>query len=289
MGYTDWHIHTRNSDDCKRRGGISMEDLIRRTKELGVTDFGITDHVHAWYTYPYDIDGSYAEFQEALANHPEMKGHMHFGLECSVMSEWYVNLLDTRIQPEESTAYTLLVGMPDEKGPHNSRPMLCINDEIRKKYQVEYVIAGVHWGIFCSELDEKGVWDNLLNQCFFAIANPHTDIFAHWLWNDPAGFYTDPFYDFKKIPQTVKDDLATALRIYNTVFEVNSFFLHPQVSKHAPDFMHHYLEHAASLQDKGITLSFGSDSHLSTYPINFEEYYGLMEQHGIDTSKLWKL
>ena len=43
------------------------------------------------------------------------------------------------------------------------------------------------------------------------------------------------------------------------------------------------------LQERGITLSFGSDNHLGTYPIDFEGYYGLMEQHGIDTNKLFTL
>ena len=48
MGYTDWHIHTHNSNDCKQIG-MTIESLISRTKELGVTDFGIVGAVNTYY------------------------------------------------------------------------------------------------------------------------------------------------------------------------------------------------------------------------------------------------
>ena len=277
MKLTDWHIHTHNSNDCKGTG-MSIETLIRRAKEMGITDFGVSDHCHAHCHYA-DIADSHAEFKAALEAHPELKEHMHFGMELSVMSEWYVNLLQSdRIIPENATADVLLKGLPDEPGPFDSTPCLVITDELRKKYEIEYVIAGVHWGIYCSGRSEKEIWDQLMRQFFFAVSHPHTDILAHWLWNDTAGLWPNPFnIPFENIPKTVLDDTYHALRIYNTVFEVNSCYCNVNSTKYPPNFCHKYLEYAASLQERGITLSFGSDNHADGYPVHVDGCYKVME------------
>lgn len=287
MKKTDWHIHTHNSCDCKK-GGLTVEHLLSRAAEMGMTDLGISDHVHTFINYERDIALSRAEFDAALEAHPEWKGHFHFGIELSTVSEWEIARLKEGMNEEDYPPHGFNYGLRWFDGPRDTTPTLAITDEIRKKYGIEYVITGVHWGLFCRGASEKEAWDNLMRQIFFAIGNPHTDILAHWLWDDPDGGFVDPFYDFDKIPRTVLDDTADALRIYNKIFEINSTFTHDSV-KHAPGWADKYLEYAASLQDKGITLSFGSDSHSGNYIADIDHFYRIMRQHGIDTDKLFSL
>ncbi|MBS7262026.1 MAG: hypothetical protein KIG36_00240 [Eubacteriales bacterium] len=287
---SDFHIHTHNSCDCTKIGR-SMEERIEELKAAGITDFGFSDHVHTFYNYPREIAASRREFDETLARHPELKGHMHFGIELSVMSEWEIDMIEHERIAEDSVPFqTFTYGLRWSDGPFNATPGMAINDYIRKQYGIEYVVAGVHWALFCYG-DDKAVWDSYRRQYLTAIAHPHTDILAHWLWwwNEPAYIKgtQNPFYDFKKVPETFKDEIAWALKTYDTAFEVQPFFCVPR-SFLAPDFHKEYMEYAAKLQDMGIRLTFGSDAHGAYQKPEDIAYVGRqMETAGIDTSKLY--
>ncbi|MBR6773730.1 MAG: hypothetical protein IKM16_03585, partial [Clostridia bacterium] len=40
---SDWHIHTEFSCD---QACMTMEDLVNEQAQNGVTDFGVSDHIH---------------------------------------------------------------------------------------------------------------------------------------------------------------------------------------------------------------------------------------------------
>ncbi|MBS7262027.1 MAG: hypothetical protein KIG36_00245 [Eubacteriales bacterium] len=286
MPKSDWHIHTHNSCDCTKIGR-SMEERIEELKTAGITDFGFSDHVHTFYNYPREIAASRREFDETLARHPELKGHMHFGIELSVMSEWEVDIIEHERVPADSLPYGYTYGLRTG-GPSGTSPTMCLNDEIVQRYGIEYVVAGVHWGLYCYQ-DENSVWEDYRRQYLTAVANPHTDVLAHWLWwwNDAPKDMPNLFYDFAKVPQTLKDDLAAALKIYDTAFELNSGEINPNNPAHAPGYVREYLAYAKRLQESGVRLTFGSDTH-GAYRTNVTERVDpLLREAGIDPDSLW--
>lgn len=46
---SDWHIHSRNSCDS---ACMTMADLVADAAAAGITDYGITDHVHTPFNLP---------------------------------------------------------------------------------------------------------------------------------------------------------------------------------------------------------------------------------------------
>lgn len=80
---SDWHFHSRNSCDCKE-GTIptTMAETFAAVRAKGVTDFGLTDHIHTPVNLP-DLEASRREF-DALPPDPRR----HFGVEASCVSAW---------------------------------------------------------------------------------------------------------------------------------------------------------------------------------------------------------
>ena len=75
---SDWHIHSHNSCDgaC-----IPVARMLARAEEKGITDLGLTDHLHTPYNLP-DIAASWEEF---LRSSPSP--NFHFGVEASCVSQ----------------------------------------------------------------------------------------------------------------------------------------------------------------------------------------------------------
>lgn len=281
---SDWHIHTRNSCDCPN--GISMEKLVKQAGEQGITDFGITDHAHTFFNYPREIAASRKDYDELIAKQPELKGRFHFGVEVSGMSEWEVDMIENnRVKEDEVPNKTFTYGLRWSDGPKYSKPMFCINEDIKKKYGIEFVVGGVHWAIYPDD-NPKDTIESLHKQYLMAIENPHIDIMAHWLWWWEGHPCENQFNDFDKVPQYMKDEIAGALKTYNKVFELNPGFAmggngNPDKGK----FYHKYFEYAAMLQDMGITLAISTDNHAADYKIPLDYYDKVLREHGVDTNK----
>ena len=95
----DWHIHTIASYDATQ----SYAEVIKRAKEIGITEFGITEHVN----YPFmskHLQVSRKMFdQEMYKQNGEI--NMHFGVELSPMS----NYQQTYSEQHEWRLYPLLL------------------------------------------------------------------------------------------------------------------------------------------------------------------------------------
>ena len=253
---SDWHIHTKCSCDS---ACMEFEDLINEAKRLGITDFGVSDHYHT-RIQEADIAASRKEYEKALESHPELLGHFHFGIEATVISQWEVEKI-ARGEYDETPVYGFRSG-----GPKNAPVMFDFDEEFLKKYKIDYVIAGMHWPMYC-DTDLNSVLKEYHRQYMFAATHPLTDILAHYLWCDIGLFryhfnlpdYENPFYDFSVIPNSMKDELKAALLENNVAYELNfgMFFS----NKFSPRSVDAYLSYAAELQESGIKLSMGSDSH----------------------------
>jgi len=275
---SDWHIHTRNSCD---EASLSVADLIRRASELGIRDFGVTDHVHTPVNMP-DIVASYEEFW-GRAPTPRM----HFGIEISVVSQWELDEIATGNHGQPT--YGLREG-----GPPGGQLAIGITAEDIARLGVEYVVGGAHWPMYVPR-ERDAVIRDYQRQNMFLATHPLVDVVAHpWWWQghwrDTDGRYTtDPWLgDFGVIPQSMHDEFAAALIEHRKVAEINIEAM--LLTRAYPDtFKRQYLEYLAALRVLGVTLAIGSDCHDAGYDIDFARAFEMLRSVGIRDEDLWRL
>jgi histidinol phosphatase-like PHP family hydrolase len=209
---TDFHIHTEFSCDS---ACITYENLISELSKNGITDFGITDHLH-WLVQEDDIMRSKQAYDKALLNHPELKGRMHFGVEASVMSEWELHSLNTGVYPKGH-----IYGVHRLCPTPNPKPALAIDEEFKQKHGIEYVVSGVHWQLYPNH-DKQKVINEYFRLYMYSATNPLTDILAHFLWWNKweKDVDTDPFIDMDVITPSMRSELECALKENDVAFEV---------------------------------------------------------------------
>ena len=275
---TDWHIHSRNSCD---EASAPIREITRGAERSGITDFGVTDHIHTAYNLP-DLDASREEY---LAAQPGSR--FHFGVEVSVVSEWELGQLD-RIEAEGLT-YGLRSG-----GPAGAAPAIGLTEADIERLGIEYVVGGTHWPLYCAKERDEVIRDYHRQNMFLA-TNPMVDIVAHpwwWMghWRDEDGRYTtDPWLDdFGKVPTSMHDEFAAAANENGTVVEINiSACL--MNGAYPESFGKQYLEYLSLLNELGVTFSIGSDLHAPTYEIEFPKVVEMIEPIGLRDEDLWRL
>ena len=272
----DWHIHTESSCDS---ACLKTEDLVIEAEQLGLYDYGISDHVHTSVNFP-DIVNSKKNYDNCIAKNPDLIGSFHFGVEVSCVSEWELDKICKGNCTEEP-----IYGLRDG-GPRNAKPAIAVDREYIEKMGIEYVIGGVHWPLYC-EVDKNSLIKDYHRQAMFLAEHKNVNIFAHYLWWNSYTYAgkKNPFADFGDIPASMKQELAIALKENNCAFEVNlqTMLLSPDLTD---KFKHEYLEYVAEIQSKGVMLSIGSDCHkLHLTEVDFEISSQMIESVGIDLSK----
>ncbi|MBQ7153381.1 MAG: hypothetical protein IJR83_05520 [Clostridia bacterium] len=272
---TDWHHHTFCSCD---EACIDFETLIKENAELGLRDFGVSDHLHAQPTEK-DIAASRKEYERAMAAHPELKGHFHFGVEASVMSAWELEKIAKG--GYEDAAYGIREG-----GPAWGPLALALDDAFMEKYKVDYVITSVHWPMYC-ELEKNIFVKDYFRQCMFAATHPCTTILGHFLWWNPIRGMENPFLDFSVITRSMREELRAALLECNAAFEINKdamLIAMPEA------FLDEYLGWIADMQHSGVKIAFGSDNHSAHVgKKSFEKADELLKRYQIDASEFFRL
>lgn len=275
---SDWHTHSRNSCDgaC-----IPVAHLLARAGEKGITDLGLTDHVHTRYNLP-DLAASRKEY---LACAPSPR--FHFGVEVSCMSQWELD--EIAAGRAENPVYGLREG-----GPAGGALAIGLTAEDIGHYGVEFVVGGTHWPMYVP-LEREAVIRDYHRQNLFLAAHPLVDVVAHpwwWMgkWQDADGRYrTDPWLDdFSKIPASMHDEFAGAVREHQTVVEINleAMLL---TGCYVEAFKRQYLDYLAGLKARGALLCVGSDCHDADYHSDFATAAGMLESVGIAESDLWRL
>ena len=283
---SDWHIHTHCSCDS---ACMTFEDLITDAKNMGITDFGVSDHYHTSYQEP-DIAASRAEYDAALERHPELKGHFHFGIEATVISKWEADKVRRGdYDPSDPPEYGIRVG-----GPAGAPVIFDFDDEFMEKYKIDYVVAGMHWPMYCG-VDTDTLLKEYHRQYMFCATHPYSTIMAHYFWWDDCLYEScwnmpglkNPFLDFSVIPHSMRDELTSALKENNVAFEINHCMFYKNMPK---SFVDEYLGWVSDIQKDGVTLSFGSDCHrprLAT--VEYGEMDKILTHYGIDSSKFFCL
>ena len=162
---SDWHIHSHHSCDgaC-----MTLPTLLRRTAELGIRDFGLTDHVHTRLTLA-DIEASRRDY---LACNPSPR--FHFGIEVSCISQWELDEIAAGRRPDAT--YGLREG-----GPPGAPPAISITREDLDAMGAEYVVGGTHWPLYVP-IERETVIRDYHRQNMFLAAHPLVDIVAHPWW-----------------------------------------------------------------------------------------------------------
>ena len=276
---SDWHIHTHNSCDD---ASLTMSDLLSGAAAAGITDFGVTDHLHTPFNLP-DIIASRREF-DSVSPGPSV----HFGIEVSVVSEW--ELGEIAAGKHENPVYGVREG-----GPPAAAMALGLKDDDRSRLGIEYVVGGTHWPLYVEWTPEAIIADYHRQNMFLA-THSMVDIVAHpwwWMgrWQDPAtGMYlTYPWLDdFGRIPSSMHDEFAAAVVASGKKVEINigAMILNPGYSE---KFKRQYVEYLALLQEKGVALCAGSDCHSVSYDPDWGGAQEILETGGVDLSGLWML
>lgn len=275
---SDWHIHSRNSCDG---ASLRIVDLIPSAAELGITDYGLTDHIHT----PFNLPDLVASREEYLDNDPPPG--MHFGVEVSVVSRW--ELEELAKGGHDTPTYGLRDG-----GPPGVELALGVTAEDLEALAVEHVVGGAHWPMYV-ELEREAVIRDYHRQNMFLATHPLVDIVAHpwwWMghWQDADGRYmSDPWLDdFGKIPSSMHDEFAATVVEHDTVVEINIGAI--LLNRSYPEsFAGQYLEYLAHLKQRGVVFSLGSDCHSKQYAIDFDAPARMLASIGIRDGDLWRL
>lgn len=273
---SDWHIHSIHSCDS---ACLPMADLPGQAAALGITDFGVTDHLHT----PYNLPDIAASRESYLAANPSER--FHFGIEVSCVSQWELD--EVASGKYENQTYGIRKG-----GPAGGPLAIGLSDEHVEKYGIEYVVGGTHWPMYVP-FEREAVISDYHRQNMLLAAHPLVTIIAHpwwWMghWEDEQGrFLAEPWFDsFKVIPPSMHDEFAAAVREHGKVVEINisALLLNPRYPTH---FAGEYLEYLAGLKTRGVSLSIGSDCHKAQYSIDFARAAGMLESVGIQDTDCW--
>jgi histidinol phosphatase-like PHP family hydrolase len=276
--FGDWHIHSKYSPCGKPEA--TLEAVVAKGREAGLTAFGISDHLHSQLDYP-----QLRACREAYDNLPDRK-NFYFGLEISSIRPWDLKRIDEL--GDKASIWGVQQGGPEEA------PTLCLPDGFMDELKVDYTIGGTHWPLGVAK-ERMAIIKSYHGQNMFLATNSNIDIVAHpwwWLgeWKDADGrFTTLPWLDdFRVIPSSMHDEFACAAREHGTAIEISSgpVLLNPSYPDH---FRGQYVEYLAFLKERNVTFSLASDSHGNQggYANRLPQIFCDLDTLGIDRTKLW--
>ena len=277
---SDWHIHSRNSCD---QAALIVADLVTEASAKGITDFGLTDHIHTPYNLP-DLTRSRAEYDQCTPS-----PRFHFGVEVSCVSQWELDRLAADPECVSNPTYGIRSG-----GPAGAELAIGIDRAGLDALGVEYVVGGTHWPMYV-EIERAAVIRDYHRQNMFLATHELVDIVAHpWWWHkywqdNDGNFAGEPWFDdFGHIPQSMHDEFAAALVETGTKAEINmsAILLNPH---YPPRFKAQYLDYVAGLKAKGVQLCTSSDCHFPHYTIDFGAGSNMLDTVGITDGDLWRL
>ena len=244
----NFHMHSHNSCDS---ACAVLEDIISDMDELGVVEYGLTDHIHTLYNLQDLVNSR----QDYLAHNPS--SHFHFGVEASCMDVREIERVaagDTSSNPvygfRQMTDFTgkMAIGITERE----------IND-----LGIEYVVAGVHWPLTTS-MNRIELMENWLEQSLFLVNHPLVDILAHpWgcLAQAVGGWYQNmddnhiDFSVFNEIPKDFIEVLGEAMLRQGKLAEVNLYSFKNTVEGE------NLLKWMQVWKEQGVRFTFGTDIH----------------------------
>lgn len=264
----DWHIHSINSCD---EACMEMETLIWVAKDKGISNFGITDHIHTQYNFP-DIKKSAKDYNKNKTD------GFHFGVEVSCVSEWELKQISSGAAKGNLT-YGIREG-----GPAGGPLAIAIDEEFIEINNIEYVVAGTHWPMYTGHKASDLIRD-YHRQNMFLSGLDVVDIVAHpWWYYGPCtdGWTTG----FSMIPVSMHREFAASCIENDKLIEINLSAMLLS-ARYSESFKKEYLEYLVFLKELGADFSIGSDCHNESYDIDFNKASQMLESAGFDGNEFY--
>lgn len=254
---SDWHIHSKYSYDACNK----LEVVAENAKEFGLKWVGITDHLnYNDKSFIGDLTASANAVKEAQEKYP----YMVLGVELTT-----VPLPELQYCAKTGTREGYVEPITDK--PYEVG--LALSKEELKKFGVRYAVAAAHWDLSVPVAQRKGQSiDNVIKdwhrQQMWLAVDERTTILAHPWWN------VRWFEDFSVISRSMNEELACALKQNGKYVECNSCFFTERKKGTSEKFRNQYAEFLRELFEKGLKITYGSDSHgnYSNEKIIVEEY-----------------
>ena len=242
--HSDWHIHSEASYDST----LPISEIERNSLEFGFQKIGITDHLN------YNDEKFTGDLMASAKAIKELKQHcpraVH-GVELTPIEKPLFDHLakhgthDGYIPPSVGTPYPIELAMTKEE-------LMAIG--------VQYAIGAAHWRV---DLPDARRLPADLNACIkewyrqqmWLACDERVTILGH-PWYHGKGLW---YEDFSVIPHSMIDDLASALKENGKCAECNSHFFNSPLT--SEKFKHQYAEFLRELFERGIPITYGSDSH----------------------------
>lgn len=241
---SDWHIHSEHSYDAQNPLKLIAENAMAQ----GLRGVGITDHVNFNdEKFLGDLDASVKAVKEIQKQYP----FMVLGVELTPIAK-----------PEFD--YIAVHGSLEGYEPiPSAKPYdieLAVSKEGLMARGVRYAVGAAHWRVDLpngrnapSSLDESiREW---YRQQIWLACDERVTVLGHPWWHGKGLWYED----FSVIPKSMNEEIAAALKEHGKYVECNSqFFKNPRSTE---KFRYQYAEFLREMFEKGISVTYGSDSH----------------------------
>ena len=241
---SDFHVHSEYSYDASN----TLETIAKNALTQKLKFVGITDHVnYNDESFIRDVNNSSKGVINAQKTYP----FLMFGVELTpIMKPLYDHLKNggTRanfVPPLSSLPYE--IELPLKKEELNA-------------LGVRYVIGASHYRVDkdCFDNDHKDFNANLKDwhrQQLWLANDSRITILGHPYYNGRGLWYND----FSVIPKSMHDELASVLYKNGKYVECNAHFFTTSLA--TEKFRFQYAEFLRLLFEKGIKITYGSDSH----------------------------
>jgi len=249
----NFHFHTTHSCDG---ASLKMTDVVKQLTELGMEEFGVTDHLHT----RYNISDIISARHDYLGTKPPK--NFHFGIEVSCVSGRECDMIQAGdYVPWGDDPIYGLRNLDD----FGSEIRIDIDEEDVKELGLDFVVGGIHWPLTTSE-DRMSIIRNYRDQMLYLVNHPLVDVLAH-PWDSleaAAGLWykyrTSEHIDntvFHDIPREFNQEIANALLKQHKLAELNLAVL----DTNRTEVQRYYLELFAEWRELGVKFSTGDDSH----------------------------
>jgi histidinol phosphatase-like PHP family hydrolase len=241
---SDFHIHS----ECSYDASNPLDLIIENAKNQGLTKIGITDHLNFNDgKFVGDILNSVKSVKAASEKNP----FLILGVELTPIElpEFeYIRKTGTRdgyVAPMQDTPYGIELAMT--------------KDEL-KSLGIRYAIGAAHWRVDVP--NGRALPDELepcirewYRQQMWLACDDRITILGH-PWYHGKGLW---YQDFSVIPQSMHNELASALKENGKYAECNGAVLLSSLS--SEKYKRQYAEYLRYLFECGIKITYGSDSH----------------------------
>lgn len=241
---SDWHIHSEYSYDAQNK----LEEILAQAKKQGLVKIGITDHLN------FNDDkfiGDIVNSANAVKKIQTLSQNIVLGVELTPIAKPefdYIAINKTRDGYEEK---------------HTDKPYditLALTKDELKALGIRYAVGAAHWRVDVPKVEQvrgdvKADINEWFRQQIWLASDERVTVLAHPWYHGYAVWYDD----FSIIPRSMNEELISELVKNDKYVECNAGVL--LNSRASEKFRNQYAEFLREAFEKGVPITYGSDSH----------------------------